>query len=393
MDKTLEEQFAKVGVRVPRILLPGAGVDFARFAVIACDQHSAEPDYWQQADELVGDAPSALRMMLPEAWLARQSELTPARIAGTMRCYLDEGVLRDLGEGFVRVERQTAGGVRRGLIAALDLEQYDYAKDARTMIRATEDTVVERLPARVAVRETAPLEMPHVMVLVDDPGNRLAAAVDGCVCEPVYDFELMLGGGHLRGGFIRQPQALRAVAGALGALLDASGDGFLYAMGDGNHSFAAAKLYWEQLKPKLTPAQRACHPARFALAEIVNLYEPGLSVEPIHRLLMGVDPAGVQREIGFDAANPPDLQTLQPMLDGWLAGHPEAELEYIHGAQACRALAAQAPDRLAVIFPPFDRQSIFSVVRQKGAFVRKSFSLGSAAEKRYYLECRKITAD
>ena len=164
-------------------------------------------------------------------------------------------------------------------------------------------------------------------------------------------------------------------------------------MGDGNHSFAAAKVCWEELKPTLTPAERERHPARWALAELVSLHDPALAIEPIHRVLCGVDPAAVQREIGFDAACPPDAQVLQPMLDRWLAEHPEAGIDYVHGAEECRRAAQEAPDRLAVVFPPFDRGSLFEVVREKGAFVRKSFSLGEGRDKRYYLECRRISPD
>ncbi len=390
-QQSIQEMFAKVGVAIPKILLPGRGVKCEKFAVIACDQHSAEPEYWQKVEEIVGDAPSALRLMLPEAWLDRQEESTD-KIVETMHSYLENNTFRELDEGLILVHRMTDSGMRKGLMLALDLEQYDFSKNAKTLIRATEDTVVERLPARVAVREKAPLEMPHVMVLIDDRMNLLGSVVEQNkeAYRVVYNFDLMLGGGHLRGRLINRQQDLRDIANALNTLLEQSGDGFLYAMGDGNHSFAAAKLYWDSIKESLTPEQRQHHPARYALAEIVNLYDRGLTVEPIHRLLMGVDPRQVQREIGFDAANPPSLQELQPKLDSWLAEHPQAKLEYIHGEEECRALAAQAPDRLAIIFPPFDRKSIFSVVREKGAFVRKSFSLGSANEKRYYLECRKI---
>ncbi len=390
--QAIQDLFAKVGARVPRIFLPAKNVEFEKFAVIACDQHSAEPDYWDAVQQLVGDAPSTLELMLPEAWLDRQGAASTDSIAAAMRRYLADDMLADMGEGLILVRRSTDSGIRTGLVLALDLEQYDFAKDAKTLIRATEDTVVERLPARVAVRERASLELPHVMILIDDRRNRLGALLTQREGDyrPVYDFELMLGGGHLTGRMIDRPDDLAEIAETLMALHDESGDGFMYAMGDGNHSFAAAKLHWEQIKPTLAAEQRKAHPARYALAEIVSLYDAGLSVEPIHRLLMGVDPAQVQAEIGFDAAHPESLQLLQPRLDAWLAVHPQATLEYIHGEAECRALAAQSPDRLAIIFPPFDRESIFSIVRESGAFVRKSFSLGSASGKRYYLECRKI---
>ncbi|MEA4912020.1 MAG: DUF1015 domain-containing protein [Oscillospiraceae bacterium] len=380
-----------LGVAVPRVLLPAASVSCEKYAVIACDQFSAQPAYWRQAEALVGDAPSALRMILPEAYLGIEDPNAPTRIEAAMARYCADGTLADIGETFVYVERQTSAGVRRGLVAALDLEQYDWRPGSASRIRATEQTVVERLPARVEIRKSAPLELPHSMVLVDDAQDTLFGPLEKMKADmrPLYDFELMLGGGRVRGYRADTPEAVRSIAGALTAL-DRAGSGFLFAMGDGNHSFAAAKACWDALKVDLSEGERETHPARYALCEIVDLYDPGLSFEPIHRLLLGADPAAVQREVGFEAAAPPPLQILQPRLDAWLETHPEAKLEYIHGAQDCRALAAQQSDRLAILFPPFDRASVFSVVRNGGVFVRKSFSMGEARDKRYYLEARKI---
>lgn len=207
--------------------------------------------------------------------------------------------------------------------------------------------------------------------------------------ECLYDFTLMQGGGHSTGYRVDAPALLMQIADILKALKTQGGDNFLFAMGDGNHSFAAAKACWEALKPTLSPELQKTHPARWALAELVNLYDPALRFEPIHRLLYNVDPVEVQRTLDFDAAGPPDAQILQPKLDEWLKDHPEAELEYVHGAQECRALGDR-PDRLAIVFSAFDRDSLFEVVRKNGAFVRKSFSMGEARDKRYYLECRKI---
>lgn len=205
----------------------------------------------------------------------------------------------------------------------------------------------------------------------------------------LYQFDLMQGGGELSGWQLREEELLLQIAEILGELKQQSGQGFLYAMGDGNHSFAAAKAYWEELKPTLTAEERANHPARYTLVELVNLYDEGLSFEPIHRLLLGVDPLAVQREVGFDAMNPPSLQELQPRLDAWLAAHPKAELEYIHGAEQCRELG-NAPDRLAIVWDEFCRETLFSDVAERGVLCRKSFSMGAARDKRYYLECRRI---
>ena len=391
MIQPYQQAFAQVGAAVPRILLPADGVDLHRFSVIACDQFTSSPAYWERVEEIVGDAPSALRMVLPEAWLSRQNAATPRRIHDMMRRYLKGRVLTDAGEMLVYLRRRTSTGVRRGLVIALDLEQYDFSPSADGMIRATEGTVIERLPPRVAIRRGAPLELPHVMVLIDDRENRLMDRLeeqcDSLTC--LYDFSLMQGGGHLEGYRVDDPKLLLEVAQQLELLRD-QGNGFLYAMGDGNHSFAAAKACWEELRPTLSPEEQQTHPARWALAELVSLHDPALSFEPIHRVVMGVDPQQLQRELGFDAACPPDLQLLQPQLDRWLAGHPEASLEYVHGEEECRRLAAEAPDRLAIVFGPFDRRSLFETVQKHGCFVRKSFSMGEGRDKRYYLECRRI---
>ncbi len=389
--KLFKQALAEVGVSLPNILLPADSVDLHRFSVIACDQFTAQPDYWQAVEDIVGEACSTLRITLPEAYLTADNAAAIDRINTTMRDYLDKRLLTDIGETFVYLRRRTSTGIRQGLVVALDLDQYDYASDAKSMIRATEGTIVDRLPPRVKIRSGAPLETPHIMVLIDDRENRLMRLLSDQMesLECLYDFALMQGGGHSTGYRVDAPALLMQIADILKALKAQGGDDFLFAMGDGNHSFAAAKACWEALKPTLSPEAQKTHPARWALAELVNLYDPALHFEPIHRLLYNVDPDAVQRALGFDAANPPDAQVLQPKLDEWLKSHPEAELEYVHGEQECRTLGNR-PDRLAIIFPDFDRDSLFEVVRQNGAFVRKSFSMGEARDKRYYLECRKI---
>ncbi len=386
-----KQALAEVGVSLPNILLPAKSVDLHRFSVIACDQFSAQPDYWQTVEALVGDACSTLRITLPEAYLSQNNDADIARINAAMQAYIGQRLLTDIGETFVYLRRRTSTGIRQGLVVALDLEQYDYAAHAKSMIRATEGTIVERLPPRIKIRSGAPLETPHIMVLIDDRENRLMQllAEQAEELECLYDFTLMQGGGHSTGYRVDDPALLLEIADILKALKTQGGDDFLFAMGDGNHSFAAAKACWEALKPTLSPEAQKTHPARWALAELVSLYDPALHFEPIHRLLYNVDPDAVQRALGFDGSNPPDAQVLQPKLDEWLKAHPEVELEYIHGEAQCRALADR-PDRLAIIFPAFERDTLFEVVRQKGAFVRKSFSMGEARDKRYYLECRQI---
>lgn len=379
--------FAPLGLRLPEILLPAR--DFDKFAVIACDQHSAESEYWDETERIVGDCPSALRLMLPEAWLGRKN--AGVEVPENMRRYLADGSLKSIGEGFVYVRRQTADGIRHGLLAAIDLEQYDFSPEADTLARATEATVRERLPARVALRREAVLEMPHVLVLTDDRENAVTALLEAALdrLPKLYDFELMQGGGHIEGYHVCDEALCGSLAAALNRLNDNRGSAPLYAVGDGNHSLAAARECWLEQRESIPVSEREAHPLRYALVELVSIYDEGLSFHPIHRLLCGVEPEQVQRELNFDAANPPSLQELQPRLDEWLSQHPEAELEYIHGAEECRRLGT-APDRLSIVFPHFERGDFFATIQRNGIFVRKSFSLGSANEKRYYLECRKI---
>lgn len=387
----LENDLARVALKIPEILLPADGIALEKFSVVACDQFTSQPEYWQEVEEIVGDSPSALRITLPEAYLSDNNDERIEKINSTMNDYVKSGKLKNIGSTMVYLRRKTTAGVRRGLIAALDLEQYDYSKGSKSMIRATEETIVERLPPRIRIRENAPLETPHIMVLIDDKNDRLMSLLDSACgnMQRLYDFELMKNGGHSTGYRVDSPEMLQKIADILTELKQKSADGLLYAMGDGNHSLATAKACWEKIKPTLTESQRENHPARWALAEIVNLYDPALKFEPIHRLLFNVDPEAVERDLGFDAKNPPDAQIIQPKLDAWLKKHPEAQLDYIHGENECRKLG-DSPDRLAIVFSEFDRDSLFDVVCKNGSFVRKSFSMGTAVDKRYYLECRAI---
>lgn len=386
----IKAKLAKAGAAIPKMLFPAENVDLMKFSVVACDQYSAQEDYWRKVTAFVGDAPSALSLMMPEAWLGQKNE-HEEKINGNMARYLEDKTLCDLGEGMMFICRTTTSGDRRGLLLMLDLEQYDFTPGSSSLIRATEKTVVERLPARIEIRKNAPLEMPHIMVLINDRENRLMGMLDKKTADraPLYDFPLMLDSGRLKGHFIDDADTLDAIGDILCLLRAEAEDGMLYAMGDGNHSFAAAKAHWNALKGTLPEALRETHPARWCMAELVNLYDPALTFEPIHRLLMNVDPAALQAELGFGAENPPPLQELQPKLDEWLARHPEAEIEYIHGADDCRELAKK-DRRLAIIWDEFKKDSLFSDVAKHGVLCRKTFSMGCASDKRFYLECRKI---
>ncbi len=412
------------------ILLPArAEIERGRWAVVACDQFTSEPAYWQAAAETVGDAPSTLSLMLPEVYLAETAERLPA-IHKTMKEALD-GLLASHPDSMIAVERtQSDGRVRHGLVAAIDLEQYDYTKGAASLIRATEGTVLSRIPPRVAVRRDAPIELPHVMLLIDDP--------DATVLEPLfspdalstrevaYDTELMLGGGHVRGSFLTKEEQATVIA-SLDALVtpeamaarygDASLAPLLFAVGDGNHSLASAKAAYEEIKASIGAEAAADHPARYALAEIVNLHDSALSFEPIYRVVFHVDPAALLGELrdyiatlggtaapqsircigSFDEVTldiPHPVQqltvgTLQAFLDDYVKAHPKAEVDYIHGEDSLAALA-NAPDTIGFLFEGMEKSQLFRTVIYDGALPRKTFSMGHARDKRYYMECRKI---
>ena len=401
-------------VRRADILLPAAGVAPEKWAVVAVDQYTSEPDYWRRAEEIVGDAPSTLRLVLPEVYLSEGDARIPGMQA-QMRTYLADGTLAEgVRDGYILVERTTQSGVRLGLMACLDLEAYDYAADSRSPIRATEGTVLERVPPRVRLRRGAALELPHVLMLLDDPEARVIEPLYAgrASLEALYDFELMQGGGHLRGWRVRDAAA-RRLEDALDALYADCGGLFL-AVGDGNHSLAAARARWLELREALPEAQRENHPARFALAEIENLHSPAIEFAPIHRLVTGVEPRALAqfclralesdglargeagaltlvsqgREARFCFDRHP-LKALQAALDAYLAEHLEAKIDYIHGDETLRRLADR-PDALGLMPCAFEKAGLFPFIRSWGALPRKTFSMGQANEKRFYFEARKI---
>ena len=396
------------------ILLPRPDIDLSKWAVVACDQFTAQPEYWRAVERVVGDAPSALRVTLPEAWLGEADARIPA-IHAAMREYLAGGVWQTaVRDGFVLLERETPSGVRPGLLACLDLEQYDFNPGAKTLIRPTEGTVISRVPPRARIRSGAPVELPHVMMLIDD--------ADETVVEPLlrrkdalralYGFDLMQHGGHLRGWAVEGAEVERVFK-AIDALNAKSG-GLLYAVGDGNHSLAAARQCWLDIRRTLSPAEMENHPARYAMVELVNLNCPALVFEPIHRVLTGVDPAGLiadyraclaangadegegddlvafdpTHEWRFRSAQHP-LRLLQTFLDRYIADHPGAGIDYIHGEDALRQLVNR-PDAMGFMPRAFDKSELFGYIRRWGVLPRKTFSMGEANEKRYYLEARRI---
>ena len=386
-----KEKLAKLGVLIPNVLLPNKNIDYSKYAVLACDQYAAQPEYWRRVKEYVGDSPSALNLILPEAWLL-EGDRDYEKRAGFMKKYLSDGTLEDMGEAMIFNRRKTPDGVRRGLIAAFDLEQYEFEPGHDNLIKVTEMTDITRVAPRVEIRRKAALELPHILMLVVDKENKLMSMLDSeySNMEKVYDFELMEGGGHLEGAKVQRPELLQKVADTLEELFVENGSTFSFAVGDGNHSLATAKCYWEELKKALSPEELKNHPARYCLAEIINLYDPAMPYECMNRLLSGVsDPASALNEMGLSLSDLPSLQELQPILDKYLSAHPEASLEYVHDADTCERLG-KSEGCIAFTYRSFDRDSIYEMIRSGREFVRKSFSMGHPYEKRYYLEARKI---
>ncbi len=367
-------------VKAPEILLPAKDIDLTKWAVVACDQFTAQPEYWREAERIVGGAPSTLRLVYPEAYLLKEETDRAPVIHAAMRAYLGGGVFEKARRGFVLTERTTASGARIGLMALIDLAAYDFSVGSKSLIRPTEGTVLARIPPRVSIRRGAPLETPHVMLLADDPGRTLIEplyARRGSF-ELLYDFELMLGGGRLRGWAVDDE---RSVTSAIAALPSLSGDEpILFAVGDGNHSLATARTCY---------LENPCEATRWALCEVVNLYDDALRFEPIHRLVEGVDERSMERAAAARgiALQGGDVREVQPFLDEWLP--KDAKVDYIHGDDALAYLAARdgfCGIRLAAI----EKETLFSSLRGGRVLPRKAFSMGHADEKRYYMECRAL---
>jgi len=425
----MNEKFEKLGFYPAEILLPKE-TDMTKWAVVACDQFTSQPEYWQAVEETVGGAPSTLRMILPEAKLNSPDVAEHIRaINDAMKQYLDHGIFEAMTDSLIYIERtQSDGKIRHGLIGIVDLDQYDFTPGSGALIRATEGTVLERIPPRVKVRQDAPVELPHVMLLIDDPDKTVIEPLTAASGEmkALYDFPLQQGGGHLKGWKLTDAQ-VDAVADALTGLCSEAEmekkygmkgvAPLLFAVGDGNHSLATAKQCYENLK-KVTPeSEWATLPARYALVEVVNNHDDALGFEPIHRVIFGVDREAFLSE--FKAAYPnayegkgeghvielvweghddyitvpdPKVQlavgTLQTFIDAYLKEH-EGEVDYIHGDDVTRDLGSK-PGNMGFLLPAMGKDQLFKTVMADGVLPRKTFSMGHAQDKRYYVEARKI---
>ena len=435
--------YPEIGLQAPDVLIPVVSVSREKWAVVACDQYTSQPDYWNQVRQATEGLPSTFHMVLPESYLGKPEEKHhQSQINPIMSAYLQTGLFKQV-EGFIYVERSLGSKVRQGLIAALDLEQYDFQKDSLSMIRATEGTIIDRLPPRIKIRENAPLEVPHIMVLIDDPLFTVIEPLSAHANDlpKLYDFELMMGGGHLKGYLINNPEIEGGIVSSMVVLAgkdvqnqkyQPENSPLLYAVGDGNHSLATAKSIWERIKVKVDPN----HPARYALVEIVNIHNEGIAFEPIHRLIKNINKDifqdishffsgklnlkkardfesivnavkhqnGNSQVIGsvFDSEiriievlNPLHtlaVGSLQLFLDDLLIRHPEINLDFIHGEEALFQLGNQ-PNCMGFYLPAMEKSSLFKSVIKDGPLPRKTFSMGEANEKRFYFECRKIQVD
>ena len=397
------------------ILLPDfSRIDGRLWATVACDQYTSEPEYWERVSAAVAGSPSTLELMLPEVWLSDAASHVP-EIHKKMDDYLSDGTLTLHSDCGIYLERrQHDGRIRRGLVACIDLEDYDYMPGSSAPIRATEKTVVERIPPRLAIRRGAPLEMPHVMLLADDKEGVLFAPFADRAPD-AYDFELMENGGHVSASYVTAGE-IEDFSLKLNGLV--SGDHpMILAVGDGNHSLASARAAWDEIKPTLSAEDVLRHPARYALCEIVNVHDTALDFEPIYRLVNCPDPrslaedfARAAEELNGDmdpqvftlivegeqisvAVPHPEMYlpvaTLQKFLDRYAASHPGTVTDYIHGDDTLRRLASRAGS-VGFLFDGMTKESLFSAVENDGALPRKTFSMGHAHDKRFYIECRKI---
>jgi hypothetical protein len=433
---------AQTCFRLPRILLPRPDIELAKWAVIACDQYTSEPDYWRKVAHEVGDAPSTLHLVFPEAYLGMAD--APARIRriqDTMRSYLAEGLL-DERDGAVYVERTVDHRIRRGLMLELDLEQYDFGSKSASPIRPTEGTMVERLAPRIEVRRGAELELPHILVLIDDPACTVIEPIgaERQMLKKLYETDLMGGGGHVVGYAVdpargeRLTRALRALASppvfAKRYSVPEDTPVMLFAVGDGNHSLATAKAFWDGIKASVGMD----HPSRFALVEVENIHDPALEFSPIHRMLFGVSvdvrqalidefgsrvsctdvpSAAAMRErvratggsrhaaglIGpgtrfsvieiTDPRSTLAVGTFQPFVDRLVDGGGVESVDYIHGDDTLERLATSSGG-IGVHLPAVSKDDLLRMVVREGPLPRKTFSMGEANEKRFYIEARRI---
>lgn len=427
---------SEYGFRIPEMLFPAEDVDLYKWSVVACDQFTSQPDYWQAVEKKVGTAPSTLRIMLPELYLEEADvDDRIVHMKQTMDAYVRDGVLERLEPGVMLTERHIRGKVRKGILLAIDLECYDYRIENKPLVRASEQTVLSRIPPRVKIRSGAALELPHVMLMIDDEDDGVIGPLhmERSSFEKLYEVDLMMDGGLCEGWFIRGEKALGAMTAAFANL--PVRDGMLFCVGDGNHSLATAKTVWEQAKAGMTEEEREESPLRYALCEVINLRDRAVEFKPIHRVLFNVNPstcahfiaerlnekgrdaklifgrwnAGTTAEDGAfvipfrykdgagkiridSPAHPLALGEVQELFEEFVAEHKGSSIDYIHGDEAFGELAGQY-DCIGFYFDALKKAEFFDLIARCGVLPKKAFSLGEAEEKRYYMEARALRDD
>ncbi len=432
--------FERFGLSVPEILLP-KNIDTASWSVVACDQYTQDKDYWKQVEKISAGKNSTLNLILPEVYLNDEDKAERIqKIKSAMGDYIKEGVFAAPRTEMVYIERTTAyGRVRHGLVAALDLDSYEWKPFSTALVRATEATILERIPPRMEIRRGAPLELPHIMLLANDPSHSLVEAIGEKIKSrgdrEIYSGSLMQNSGSIKGWAVESEEDLDSVHSALEKLFTAGtkseGDTFLFAVGDGNHSLATAKSVWEEEKKKGGANQNV----RYALVEIVNIYDTDLTFEPIHRVIFNADTevlikyiqkdlggnitdcdcaAALEQKVKNSAASfgfvymDSDRQKyvlletpvkelavsrLQPVLDKFIqekdSNGGNLTIDYIHGSEEVFRLGAKE-NATAILLPPVAKDSFFATIGNRGPLPRKSFSMGEASEKRFYLEARRL---
>ena len=396
----------------PHILLPRKGTDMTAWAVIACDQFTSQLDYWDDVEKLVGNKPSTLRMMFPEAYLGKVDEEAYIKKTNeTIKKYLSDGTLVDEGECFILVDRKTNVVERRlGLMIAIDLEDYTYEKGVKSLIRASEATIVERIPPRLKIRKDADVELPHILFLYDDKDRAINEELykRRNEFEKVYDFKLNKDGGHITGYKIKDT---KPIIEKFESLLKKNNNGLLFIVGDGNHSLATAKAHWDKVKVNLSEKERENHPGRYALVEALNIYDEGLIFEPIHRVIFNAGEGflvGLRKVLNGENESysyslekgkeklmmprkgPQAYKSVQSYVDNYLKEHKEASVDYIHDEDQTIAVAKANKGSVSLIMPALTKGDIFEYIALDEVLPRKAFSMGHAVEKRYYLESKRI---
>ncbi|HOI46652.1 MAG TPA: DUF1015 domain-containing protein [Bacilli bacterium] len=398
-------------IRPAHILLPNAKIDMTKWAVIACDQYTSQPNYWEKVKAFIGDAPSTLHLILPEVYLEKNNAKAIKEINDTMISYIEDRQLIHVGEGFILVERSTPHAPKRlGLMISVDLEDYSYEPGAKTLIRATEGTILSRIPPREKIRKNAPLEFPHTLILADDPKKEIIEGLYNRRHEfkKVYDFDLMMDGGHITGYLIEDTTKIMK---QFYNLIKQDSDPLLFLVGDGNHSLATSKSHWNHVKSFLTEEERVNHPARYALVEVINLYDEGISFESIHRVVFKPKPdflPGLMQiakgeydsfvyqsslgklQIKLPSKAPHAYQVVQQYIDQYTKKHRSVKVDYVHGDDHMIEVCDRDNSAIGIYMPALTKEDLFDFIKEGQVLPKKSFSMGHACEKRFYLEGKII---